>query len=89
MERGNPLQSDPVLYLFQAAARYLIVEGSGGSLAAIASVDGIASATYHAAYGAAKAGVISLVKTFADQLGRHGIRANAVAPGNVGTRNED
>ncbi|OBH84024.1 3-oxoacyl-ACP reductase [Mycobacterium scrofulaceum] len=78
-----------VFYLFQAAARYMIAQGSGGSLVAIASVDGIASATYHAAYGAAKAGVISLVKTFADELGRYGIRANAVAPGNVGSGNED
>lgn len=78
-----------VFYLFQAAAKYMIGQGSGGSLVAIASVDGIASATYHAAYGAAKAGVISLVKTFADELGRYGIRANAVAPGNVGTGNED
>ncbi|BBZ70185.1 SDR family NAD(P)-dependent oxidoreductase [Mycobacterium paraseoulense] len=78
-----------VFYLFQAASRYMIGQGSGGSLVAIASVDGIASATYHAAYGAAKAGVISLVKTFADELGRYGIRANAVAPGNVGSGNED
>jgi NAD(P)-dependent dehydrogenase (short-subunit alcohol dehydrogenase family) len=78
-----------VFYLFQAAARYMIAQGSGGSLVALASVDGIASATYRAAYGAAKAGVISLVKTFADELGRYGIRANAVAPGNVGSGNED
>jgi len=78
-----------VFYLFQAAARYMIAQGSGGSLVALASVDGIAAATYHAAYGAAKAGVISLVKTFADELGRYGIRANAVAPGNVGSGNED
>ncbi|OBF72727.1 3-oxoacyl-ACP reductase [Mycobacterium sp. 852002-51613_SCH5001154] len=78
-----------VFYLFQAAARYMIGQGSGGSLVAVASVDGIAAATYHAAYGAAKAGVISLVKTFADELGRYGIRANAVAPGNVGSGNED
>ncbi len=78
-----------VFYLFQAAARCMIAQGSGGSLVALASVDGIASATYHAAYGAAKAGVISLVKTFADELGRYGIRANAVAPGNVGSGNED
>lgn len=78
-----------VFYLFQAAARYMIAQRSGGSLVALTSVDGIAAATYHAAYGAAKAGVISLVKSFADELGRYGIRANAVAPGNVGSGNED
>ena len=44
-------------------------------MVAIASVDGIASSTYHAAYGAAKAGVIRPVKAFADELGRYGIRA--------------
>jgi 3-oxoacyl-[acyl-carrier protein] reductase len=78
-----------VFYLFQTVARRMIAQRSGGSLVALASVDGIAAATYHAAYGAAKAGVISLVKTFADELGRYGIRANAVAPGNVGSGNED
>jgi NAD(P)-dependent dehydrogenase (short-subunit alcohol dehydrogenase family) len=33
--------------------------------------------------------VISLAKTYADELGRYGIRVNAVAPGNVGGGNED
>ncbi len=47
------------------------------------------AAAYHAPYGAAKAGIIHLVKTFAYELGRYGIRANAVAPGNVGTGNDD
>lgn len=58
-------------------------------MVSLASVDGIAAAAYHAAYGAAKAGVMSLTKTFAQELGRHGIRVNAVAPGNVGSGNED
>ena len=39
--------------------------------------------------GPRKAGVISLAKTFAQEYGRYGIRVNAVAPGNVGTGNED
>jgi NAD(P)-dependent dehydrogenase (short-subunit alcohol dehydrogenase family) len=78
-----------VFYLYRAVARHMIQQGTGGALAAIASVDGMAAAGFHAAYGAAKAGVISLTKTFADELGRHGIRVNAVAPGNVGSGNED
>jgi NAD(P)-dependent dehydrogenase (short-subunit alcohol dehydrogenase family) len=78
-----------VFFLFQETGRRMIRQGTGGSIVAIASVDGIAAAAYHVAYGAAKAGVISLAKTFADELGRHGIRVNAVAPGNVGTGNEE
>jgi 3-oxoacyl-[acyl-carrier protein] reductase len=78
-----------VFYLFQTAARHMIEQGTGGSIVALASVDGIAAAAYHAAYGAAKAGVISLVKTFGYELGRYGIRVNAVAPGAVGSGNED
>jgi NAD(P)-dependent dehydrogenase (short-subunit alcohol dehydrogenase family) len=78
-----------VFYLFQTAGRQMIKQGTGGSMVALASVDGIAAAALHAPYGAAKAGVISLAKTFAQELGRHGIRVNAVAPGNVGAGNED
>ena len=78
-----------VFYLFQAVGRQMIRQGTGGSMVALASVDGIAAAAMHAPYGAAKAGVISLAKTFAHELGRHGIRVNAVAPGNVGAGNED
>jgi 3-oxoacyl-[acyl-carrier protein] reductase len=78
-----------VFYLFQVVSRQMIAQGTGGSMVALASVDGIAAAAMHAPYGAAKAGVISLAKSFAQELGRHGIRVNAVAPGNVGTGNED
>ena len=78
-----------VFFLFQVVSRRMIAQGTGGSMVALASVDGIAAAAMHAPYGAAKAGVISLAKTFAQELGRYGIRVNAVAPGNVGTGNED
>jgi NAD(P)-dependent dehydrogenase (short-subunit alcohol dehydrogenase family) len=78
-----------VFFLLQAASRHMIDQGTGGAMVALASVDGFTAAEYHAPYGAAKAGVISLVKTFAHELGRYGIRVNAVAPGNVGGGNED
>jgi NAD(P)-dependent dehydrogenase (short-subunit alcohol dehydrogenase family) len=78
-----------VFYLYQAAGKQMIRQGTGGSLVAISSVDGIGAAAFHGAYGVAKAGVISLVKTFADELGQYGIRVNAVAPGNVGGNNWD
>jgi NAD(P)-dependent dehydrogenase (short-subunit alcohol dehydrogenase family) len=78
-----------VFYLFQVVGRQMMRQGTGGSMVALASVDGIAAAAMHSAYGAAKAGVISLAKSFAQELGRYGIRVNAVAPGNVGTGNEE
>jgi NAD(P)-dependent dehydrogenase (short-subunit alcohol dehydrogenase family) len=78
-----------VFLFFQAVSRQMIVQGTGGSLVALASVDGTVAAAYHAPYGAAKAGMISLAKTFAYELGRHGIRVNIVAPGNVGNGNDD
>jgi NAD(P)-dependent dehydrogenase (short-subunit alcohol dehydrogenase family) len=78
-----------VFRFFQAAGRQMIKQGAGGSLVALSSVDGTVAAAYHAPYGAAKAGVISLAKTFAYELGRYGIRVNVVAPGNVGTGNDD
>jgi 3-oxoacyl-[acyl-carrier protein] reductase len=78
-----------VFYLFQVVSRQMIMQGKGGSIVALTSVDGIAAAAMHAPYGAAKAGVISLAKSFAQELGRYGIRVNAVAPGNVGSGNED
>ena len=57
----------------------------GGAMAFVASVSGITSAPMHAAYGAFKAGLMSLVKSAAVELGPQGIRVNAVAPGVVWT----
>jgi len=79
-----------VFFFLQEASKRMIAQGTGGALCALASVDGTTvAAAYHAPYGAAKAGVTHLAKTFAYELGRYGIRVNVVAPGNVGTGNDD
>jgi NAD(P)-dependent dehydrogenase (short-subunit alcohol dehydrogenase family) len=57
----------------------------GGVMVFVASVSGLTSAPMHAAYGAAKAGLMSLVRTAAVELGPSGVRVNAVAPGVVWT----
>lgn len=57
----------------------------GGTMAFVASVSGLTSAPRHAAYGAAKAGLMALVRSAAVELGPLGVRANAVAPGVVWT----
>lgn len=71
-------------YFFLAArevARSLIARGAPGSIVCVASIDGIRSAAGHASYGAAKAGLVNLVKTMTAEWSSHGIRINAVAPG--------
>jgi NAD(P)-dependent dehydrogenase (short-subunit alcohol dehydrogenase family) len=67
----------------QLAGRAMV--DRGGAMVFVASVSGLTSAPRHAAYGAAKAGLMSLVRTVAVELGPRGVRANAVAPGAVWT----
>ena len=55
----------------------------GGSSRSPASARGPAGCPTRPIYASTKAGVISLMKNFARNYGRHGITANAVAPGAV------
>jgi NAD(P)-dependent dehydrogenase (short-subunit alcohol dehydrogenase family) len=72
-------------FLFSQLAGARMAETGGGSMTFVASVSGITSAPRHAAYGAAKAGLLSWVRSLAVELGPKGVRANAVAPGVVWT----
>ena len=64
----------------QAVAPHMIRQGSGVILNAtsIVGLDGNFGQTN---YVASKAGIIGMTKVWARELGRHGIRVNAVAPG--------
>jgi NAD(P)-dependent dehydrogenase (short-subunit alcohol dehydrogenase family) len=57
-----------------------------GSLVIISSIAGIDPLPGLGAYSISKAGVLGMVKTLAKELGGHGIRINAVAPGLIETR---
>jgi NAD(P)-dependent dehydrogenase (short-subunit alcohol dehydrogenase family) len=70
-------------YVFSQAAAQAMTDG--GAMVFVASVSGISSAPRHAAYGAAKAGLMSWVRSLAVELGPKNIRVNAVAPGVVWT----
>lgn len=61
------------------------VRAGGGSLVAISSIAGHASHRWMSAYCVSKAGVDMLVRTAADELGRHQVRVNSVRPGLVDT----
>ncbi|MCZ4497557.1 MAG: short-chain dehydrogenase/reductase [Marmoricola sp.] len=62
-----------------------LAKAGGGSLVYVASVSGMFAAQRHAAYGAHKAALISLMKTAAVEHGPRGVRVNAVAPGVIWT----
>ena len=72
-------------YLAMNIGGRIMAEGDGGVMVFVASVSGISSAPLHSAYGVFKAGLMSLVRTAAVELGPKGVRINAVAPGMVWT----
>ena len=65
----------------QAAARRMVNAGRKGAIVNISSLSAINPAPGHCHYTAAKAGVTMFTKTAALELGRYGIRVNAVGPG--------
>lgn len=70
-------------FLCVRAAVPLLKEAGGGSLVVMSSNAGTMGLPYRAPYVATKWALIGLVKTLAMELGPHGIRANAVCPGDV------
>lgn len=58
---------------------------SGGAIVFISSVSGIKGIAGQANYASSKAGLSGMARALAVELGRFGIRVNAVAPGFVGT----
>lgn len=65
----------------QIAARQMAADGKGGAIVNIASILAFVVQPTQTNYAAAKSGVAHLTKAMARELGRHGIRVNAIAPG--------
>jgi NAD(P)-dependent dehydrogenase (short-subunit alcohol dehydrogenase family) len=70
-------------YLAMSAAAARMLHRRGGSIVAVSSVQGMRGFPAHAAYAAAKAGVIGLARQMAADYGPHGVRVNAVCPGTI------
>ncbi|MEU2717825.1 SDR family NAD(P)-dependent oxidoreductase [Streptomyces sp. NPDC007205] len=74
-----------VLYACQEAARLMLARAMRGSIVTMASGAVDTGGPGLLCYGAAKAAVVQLTKTLATEVGRHGIRVNAIAPGWIRT----
>lgn len=68
----------------QHVAAALIERGAPGAIVNISSIASRGQPLL-SAYGAAKAGLDSLTRSMAMEWGRHGIRANTLAPGTINT----
>lgn len=83
-ESSRRVNLDHAIQLLRHVAPAL-VEACGGTMVFVASISGIYGAGRHAAYGAHKAALMSLVRSAAVELGPSGVRVNAVAPGVIWT----
>jgi NAD(P)-dependent dehydrogenase (short-subunit alcohol dehydrogenase family) len=75
-----------VMTLTRVAAQQMIKQGlsnenQGGAIVNISSIEGLQPALAHSHYTTSKAAVLMHTRSSALELGRHGIRVNAVAPG--------
>lgn len=83
-DRIMGINLDSAFLCFREAARLMSVSGSGGPLIGIASGQGADGGVMEqAAYSAAKAGVIRLVESVADEFQGTGITAHAIAPSTI------
>jgi NAD(P)-dependent dehydrogenase (short-subunit alcohol dehydrogenase family) len=67
--------------LMQDACRHWVTSGEPGVIVNIASANAFQNESPESVYNASKAALVALTKAFAHEMGHHGIRVNAVAPG--------
>jgi 3-oxoacyl-[acyl-carrier protein] reductase len=72
-------------FLCTRAAVPHMIRGGGGVVLSTSSVVGLYGNFGQTNYAATKSGLIGMTKTLARELGRFGIRVNAVAPGFIAT----
>lgn len=63
----------------------IMMRQKGGSIVNMSSVVGVHGNAAQCNYSASKAGLIALAKSISQEMGKKGIRANAIAPGFIDT----
>jgi 2-deoxy-D-gluconate 3-dehydrogenase len=76
-----------LFFLSQAAVKRMIADGRGGKIINTASMLSFQGGIRVPSYTASKSGVAGLTKLMANEWGKHGINANAIAPGYFATDN--
>src|SRR5699024_7954787 len=67
------------------AAIFEMMKRRAGCIVNISSVAGVHGNATQSNYAASKAGIIGFAKALSKEVGRYGIRVNAVAPGFIAT----
>jgi 3-oxoacyl-[acyl-carrier protein] reductase len=75
---------DGVFHLCRDAV-FSMMKRRAGCVVTLSSVSGVYGNASQVNYAASKAGIIGFTKSLAKEVGRYGIRANAVAPGLIDT----
>lgn len=78
---------DAVFYLSQAAANQFVKQGHGGKIISIASMLSYQGGIRVPSYTASKSAVKGITMAFANELAKHQINVNAIAPGYMATNN--
>jgi 2-deoxy-D-gluconate 3-dehydrogenase len=81
------INSKTVFFLSQAAANQFIKQGSGGKIISTASMLSYQGGIRVPSYTASKSAVKGLTMLMANEWAKHGINANAIAPGYMDTDN--
>lgn len=72
-------------FLVSKAVARIMKGGKGGSIVNMGSISGLRGSKGRVAYGASKGAIVTLTQVMANELARHAIRVNAIAPGPVET----
>ena len=72
-------------FYFLKAASTVMIKQKSGSIINLSSIVGVKGNPGQVNYSASKAGVIGMTMSAAKELGRRGIRVNAIAPGYIAT----